>query len=337
VSAEPADERDPEFLGEQVPPNRANGASRSPRLVGVNPSRFQGLAVPQRLWRVKDWIPARRVTGLYGAGGEGKTLLTQQLLTASAIVRPWIGLPVEPMRTVGLFCEDDEEELRIRQNDINRLYGCSWSDLHRMTWLPRLGEDNLLMTFDGPQGKATPLFEAFLEMAQDVRAEIIVVDTVADTFGGNENDRGQVRQFVQACLGRLARQTGAAVLALAHPSRAGQNTGTGEGGSTGWNAAFRSRLYLETPKAENSALADPDARVLSRKKGELCASRRDDQPHLVQQCADQPARRRRPAAALRCCLPELARSDDSREIMGFPQLQCGQLRAAGILQTARAR
>jgi archaellum biogenesis ATPase FlaH len=276
------DEDDPEFFKEQArqeQPHLGNGAAAAPMLVGIDPSRFEGLAVPQRVWRVQDWIPARRVTGLYGAGGEGKTLLAQQLMTAAAINKPWIGQPVERMCTVGLFCEDDEEEMRIRQHDINRLYGCSWSDLGRMTWVPRLGEDNMLMTFDGPRGKATPLFDALLEMARGVRAEIVVVDTVADTFGGNENDRGQVRQFVQACLGRLARETGAAVLALAHPSRGGQNTGTGEGGSTGWNAAFRSRLYLETPKPENDALADPDARVLTRKKANY--ARRDETINLT--------------------------------------------------------
>jgi len=101
---------------------------------------------------------------------------------------------------------------------------------------------------------------------------------VADTFGGNENDRGQVRQFVQACLGRLAREIDGAVLALAHPSRAGQGDGTGQSGSTGWDASFRSRLYLSAPSAEAHAPPDADLRVLSREKANY--ARRGDRIEL---------------------------------------------------------
>jgi RecA-family ATPase len=78
-----------------------------------------------------------------------------------------------------------------------------------------------------------------------------------------------VRQFVQFCLGRLARLTGGTVLACAHPSRAGQSSGTGESGSVQWDAAVRSRLYLYPPHKEandDAPPVDPDARLLTRVK-----------------------------------------------------------------------
>jgi RecA-family ATPase len=56
------------------------------------------------------------------------------------------------------------------------------------------------------------------------------------------------------------------VLALAHPSLTGINSRSGSSGSTGWDAIFRSRLYLSTPKSEEEEPPDPYVRVLTRKK-----------------------------------------------------------------------
>jgi RecA-family ATPase len=97
---------------------------------------------------------------------------------------------------------------------------------------------------------------------------------LADVFSGNENDRSQARAFAQQALGRLARETQGAVIALAHPSRAGINSGSGESGSTAWIGTFRSQLYLSTPKLDEGEPPDPNARILTRKKSN--AARRDE-------------------------------------------------------------
>lgn len=138
-----------------------------------------------------------------------------------------------------------------------------------MLWLPRFGEDNLLMSFDHSVGKLTPFFEMLLNEANKFGAQLIVVDTAADVFGGNENDRGQVRQFTGKCLGHLphlAREINGCVVLLAHPSRAGLASGTGDSGSTGWSNAFRSRAFLYAPAAEQGEPLDRYARLLSRRK-----------------------------------------------------------------------
>jgi RecA-family ATPase len=179
--------------------------------------------------------------------------LAQQLLTATAIGSNWLGLATTPVRSIGFFCEDPEDELHRRQDDINRYYGCDFADLGNTRWMPRFGENNILMSFSGGVGQLTELFRQLLTAARRFEAHLVIVDTVADTFGGNENDRGQVRQFVQGCLGRIARDLDGCVVAIAHPSRAGLATGTGDSGSTGWNNSFRSRLVLEDPLAQKGA------------------------------------------------------------------------------------
>jgi RecA-family ATPase len=143
-----------------------------------------------------------------------------------------------------------------------------------MRWLPRLGDDNALMTFEAGRARLTEFFHEVLRVALEHGAQLIVVDTLDDVFVGNENDRAQARAFAQAALGRLARETGAAVVALAHPSRTGMNSGSGESGSTAWIGTFRSLIYLSSPKPEEGDQSDPDARILTRVKSN--AARRDE-------------------------------------------------------------
>jgi RecA-family ATPase len=243
-------------------------------LTPIDPASLDGVPVPPRRWLVADWIPMARATSIYGAGGEGKTLLTQMLATCCAIGAKWLGLPVRRCNSLLLFCEDDTDEMHRRQEDINSHYGCTFADLGAMRWLPRLGEDNVLMTFDNGRAHRSPLFDQLLASSMEHDAKLIVTDTLADVFSGNENDRGQARMFAQSILGHIARETGAASVTCAHPSLSGMaNSSTGSG-STAWKGTFRSQLYMESPKAEEGEQPDPDIRVLRRAKANF--ARRDE-------------------------------------------------------------
>lgn len=234
----------------------------------VYPTSFQGIPVPAPKWVVKDWIPEGLVTGLYGEGGTGKSLVIQQLQTCCAIGRSWFGLETKRMKSLALYCEDPTEEHHRRQEAINQLYGCQFSDLGAAAWWPRLGYDNLLLK-RGRYGILVPtdFYNEFVARAKAHGAELVFVDTVADTFGGNENDRGEVREYVQGTLGRLARDIGGTVVATAHPSRSGIKSGDQDGGSTAWSNAFRSRLSFERPAEErNEPPPHPDDRLMTRRK-----------------------------------------------------------------------
>jgi RecA-family ATPase len=115
-------------------------------------------------------------------------------------------------------------------------------------------------------GELTKFHREVTEAALDFKTRLVLFDAVADTFGGDENNRGQVRQYVQRALLQIALKIDGAVLCNAHPSRAGLASGTGDSGSTGWSAAFRSRMYLHPPETEHGEPRDPDARVVERMK-----------------------------------------------------------------------
>lgn len=232
----------------------------------VDPVTLQGLPVPERRWLWRDWIPERAVTVLSGDGGTGKSLLALQLATACATGQSFLGQEVKRCKVLMIACEDECDELHRRQARINQSLGIEMGDLENVMWVARAGHDNVMMNFAGDSSsETTPFFEQVLAKAREIGAQLVVLDTAADLFGGNENIRGQVRQFINA-LTRLALEIDGAILLLAHPSQSGKALGTGESGSTAWNNSVRSRLFLLRPTPGNGEPEDMDARILSRMK-----------------------------------------------------------------------
>ena len=109
--------------------------------------------------------------------------------------------------------------------------------------------------------ESTKLFGRIREAACDIRPKLIVLDNAADIFGGNENDRAQVRQFI-GMLRSMAMAAGSGVLLTSHPSLTGISSGSGLSGSTAWNASVRSRLYFKRAQTEKDEEPEPDLRVL---------------------------------------------------------------------------
>lgn len=238
--------------GEEAPP---------PALRIIDPRDWTTPA-PPRQWVVPDWVPMGVVTALYGDGGVGKSLLAQQLLNSVALALPWCGMPVRAGRALGIFCEDDEDELQRRQEAINQANGVGMENLENLRLISRFGFDNALIGFDGTHGSLSRFHGQIMGLVQSFRPALTVMDTAADLYPDNENDRSKVRQFIQMALGGVARE-GCGVVLCAHPSASGLANGSGTGGSTAWSNTVRSRLYLSRGDEEDS---DPAARILSRKK-----------------------------------------------------------------------
>lgn len=226
---------------------------------------LDGKSVQPRGWHVPDLIPASTVTLISGDGGTGKSLLSLQLAAATATGAPWIGNQPRTGGAIYISAEDDADELHRRVVDIAAGQGRRLSDLRRLTLISLAGEDALL-AHTGGAGALTPtaLYHELDERMAHERPALVVLDTLADLFPGNENDRAQARQFI-GLLRRLAIRHGAAIVLLSHPSLTGLGSGTGASGSTAWNNSVRSRLYLERIVSDGFE-TDPDARRLVTKK-----------------------------------------------------------------------
>lgn len=237
----------------------------------INPIQWRDEPVPEREWIVRDLIPAKTVTLLSGDGAAGKTTLALQLSAARALAKDWLGTLPQPGRTLFLSAEDDEDELHRRLDSIRLHYGATFDDLEGLQLVDLVGENAVLGEIS-KSGiiQATALFDAVTGAIERAQCDLVVIDALADAFAGDENNRGQARQFV-GMLKRPARAYGCAFLCLAHPSLNGLNSGSGTSGSTAWNNSVRSRLYFETAKASDGSDPDPDLRTLSVRKANYAA------------------------------------------------------------------
>jgi len=247
------------------PPPSDNRQSSVSSLGIIDPIRWQGQPIPPRRWIVEGLVPHGSVTMLGGDGGLGKSLLTMQLLTAAATGRFWLGETVMPCRALGVFCEDEADELHRRMADILDANGLAFADLEDLQLVSRVGMANEFLSRDkyGKPKGASAFYVQVLEQARAFGAQLVVLDGLHDLFDGNENSRPEARQFVNM-LRRIALEVDGAVVLCAHPSMSGLNSGSGTSGSTAWNNAVRSRLYLTRPRADDEP--DPDVRVLRSMK-----------------------------------------------------------------------
>jgi hypothetical protein len=222
-------------------------------LICIDPTTWAGRLPRPREWVVDGWMPKGEVTLLYGDGGVGKSLLAMQFATCAAAGRPWLGQTTRPSRVMGFFCEDGEDELFRRQADINKALGVEFTELANLRLISRKHFDNTFALWDRQTGalKLQPVWHQLVHAAKAFRADVLIVDTIADVFAGSEIDRAQVSAFVKSCLGRMAQEIGGSVLALGHPSLSGKSSGSGTSGSTAWSNAARSRLYLKHPKGSD--------------------------------------------------------------------------------------
>ncbi|MFN3226599.1 MAG: AAA family ATPase [Hyphomicrobiales bacterium] len=241
-------------------------------LMAIDPADWEGLPVPVRQWIIKDWIPFLKVTALYGDGGTGKTLLALMLAVSVALGHDFLGMKVKQGRVYALLGENDETDTHIALADICRHYGVALGDLRgRARIASRSGFDNILMHFAKGTGHHTELFNQLLVEVTEFDADLIILETAADLFGGNENVRGEVRQFIAGCCEALAKAANAAVVLCAHPSMTGLRSGDGTAGSTAWNNSARSRLDLHRDVDDEGHEVHPDFRVLERLKANFAA------------------------------------------------------------------
>jgi RecA-family ATPase len=231
----------------------------------ITAAAFAGEPVPPRRWIVQDMIPDRTVSILAGDGGDGKTTLVLQLAAAIAGDRPWLGYNPESGGVLFVSAEDDCNEIHRRLAAIAISLGVPLSDLADLHIVPLAGKDAVMATPQAKTGLLAPtaVFRGLVALVERIKPRLVILDALADVFGGEENARAQARQFI-SLLRRLAIDHNHAVVLIAHPSLTGMKEGTS--GSTAWSNSVRSRLYLERIKGDDGKEIDADLRVLRVKK-----------------------------------------------------------------------
>ena len=207
--------------------------------------------------------PSACVTSLYGVGGFGKSRLALQMAAGIASggsdARRWIGGATAPLignaiDSAGapvLFCswEDDAHEQARRLSQIHGAADAPWvtpdrtDKLHLVNLIgagPAWGAD--VGRHISTVGKLQVVGQRIQQTAESIGAKLVVLDSLAAAYMGNENDRAAVRSFLNAWYAWAA-ENAAAVLLIAHESKSDIVSG-----STDWEAGARSLLTFTAAK-----------------------------------------------------------------------------------------
>lgn len=215
-------------------------------------STWDSTDVPVTKWSVENRIPEGHVSILSGAGGGGNSRIELQRAVCHVLGVRWLGAEVKKGKAILIDAEDGEDEIHRRLAAITRHHDVNFADLvndlHLYSWV---GEEALLATVNR-SGIIEPTrrYRWLLELAHDIMPVTIGIASAANIFGGNENDRSQVQQFI-SLLTRIAMACHGSVNLISHPSLSGMTTDSGLSGSTQWHNAVRARSHLKDATSPN--------------------------------------------------------------------------------------
>jgi len=217
-------------------------------------------------WLINSMIPSGTVTLLSGDGGSGKSLLALNLAisVASGGKLKWLNYTPEQGSALYIGAEDDMNEIHRR---INRMtmnnFDLAYADLADLHIASLANRDALLSIVDPKTNTLypSPLYQQIVTKVDAERPSLVVLDTLADLFPANENDRASARQFIGQ-LRKMAVDFDTTVVLLSHPSLSGMASGSGTSGNTAWSNSVRSRLYMQRIQ-EDGYEADKTARKLT--------------------------------------------------------------------------
>ncbi|MXP48435.1 AAA family ATPase [Altererythrobacter luteolus] len=234
---------------------RVDSEREKPEISLTSAGSLSGAAPGQREFIVAKAVPAGLVTMFTAPGGAGKSHIALYLSTCVALGSRAYGLSTTQATSIYITAEDDDAE------NTRRLIGAANA---ANASLERIGDNLFLCSLVALRDKGLvrvdlqtnkivvlPLFEVIRQHILDTGARFVVLDNVAHFFEGNENIRAHVAGFI-GLLNSLALETGAAIILISHPNKAGDSYS----GSTAFQNQVRSHIHLDTVEG------DPDARRL---------------------------------------------------------------------------
>lgn len=257
-----------------------------PALELVNVGDLLTDEIPQVRFIFAPLFPRGEVAMLSADGGTGKSTLALAWAAHVACGAAWAGLPSDVGRALFVSLEDPADVCRGRLRDVVRAYSLDASAVQERVLIAdgTKGTGALLALRDGVL-RPTEVLAKLRCLLQRGPFDLIVIDNASDAFGGNENDRQEVRTFIRL-LRHLAMEADAAVLMLAHVDKATVRGSAGAAGSrysgsTAWNNSVRARLAL-WPDGDVLVLAQEKLNLAKRLDREIRLTFRDGVPMPVE-------------------------------------------------------
>ena len=189
------------------------------------------LTLPDPTWLIKDILPAGGLVGVYGEPGHGKTFVTMDMAMHVATGRPWLGHQTNHGLVLYVAAEGGTGIKK-------RAY--AW--LHDKQVLPRDAKVAWLIEAILMNGDPDDLDTLFARLNDEIedKPALIIVDTLARCFEGDENMQEDMGRFI-AGVDRLRREFGSTVIVVHHTRLdAGR-----ERGSTAFRGAADTMIYIK--------------------------------------------------------------------------------------------
>ena len=253
----------------------------------LTPCDWSEIEEVNREWLIPKWLPANTVTMFTGQGGTGKSWLTLQVaceIASHAESSAWgddsytvpkkaeyddFGTHNDPKHIVFATYEDEPAEIKRRLNALTSSFDWIASErkiieehLHIVdmrgigsVWGPGAG-NHIAIT-----GELLRTGEALRKVCEDIGARLLILDPLSGAFGGNENDRTAVYDFVSSFRG-WGDAAKCAMLVIGHLPKGAEGRAAGFSGSTAWEASARSMWLIGTKER------DEDEDEGKRKRGD---------------------------------------------------------------------
>lgn len=161
--------------------------------------------LPPVPWLLDGILPANGLTALYGAPGAGKSFIALDLALSIAANFPWLGRTLQAGTALYLAAEGlSGLSQRMR----------AWKAFHRKTG--RVGVGFVTTAIDLLQPATIPrVCDVAAQLSQIAPVQLVVIDTLARSMVGDENDTGDMSRVV-ANADAIRTGTGATVLLVHH-------------------------------------------------------------------------------------------------------------------------
>lgn len=199
-------------------------------------STLELLNMPAPTWLIESIMPSGGLVGLYGAPGSGKSFVSIDIALSVATGRPWQGLAVQQGYVIYIGAEGGTG-IGKRVLAWLATHKVEPKDVGNIAWLI---ESIPLNADSAEMGK---LLERIIDEIR-VRPALIIVDTLARCFDGDENQQEDMGRFI-AGIDVLRREFGCTVLVV-HHTRLGVDR---ERGSTAFRGAADTMVAVEKDDA----------------------------------------------------------------------------------------
>jgi hypothetical protein len=255
----------------------APGSDRKRELRYMDLARMAENPAPPFPWIAHRILPANADVLLSAHGGTRKSRLMLQLCVALAIGGEFLGEKLKPGRCLYVCCEDDEDEVHRRLEEICVGYGSKIADLHatgNFLILDGSGDEDFAIFRRGRSemgSGVTALYPLVEDACNKHKPVLLVADGIGDLFDGDEIRPSDAKRFMRLLRNLVRPQKGTAV-AIGHVSRAfadGRATGEAFRGGAGWHNAPRCRIeWLHpsevTESGETRRVRSPEGRMIWR-------------------------------------------------------------------------